>query len=74
MTYPAGEGFMLPMYDRKVCGGLIARGEMTRIGWLRQLLTARQAVFAFDDPWPSIGELVGRVRNKLSRFTGTGGQ
>jgi predicted ATP-grasp superfamily ATP-dependent carboligase len=69
-SYPAGKGFVLPMYDKAVAQELIAAGRMSRWKWLGQVVTAHQAIFAWDDPGPTLGEFAGRIKSKVGRIFG----
>jgi hypothetical protein len=60
-----------PMLDRRAAEDYRAAGELSRLGWLAQLLTVDvNEGFSWRDPMPGLVSLRGRVSRKLAKWMG----
>lgn len=70
MSYKAGQYFVYPSYDEPNCRELHREGKLSLIEWARQWTRAHQAVFALDDPWPSIVGVSLRILREIRQRLG----
>lgn len=64
--YDVGAHCVFPWLDLGTSLRLIRKGELNFFSWLKSWLQARQALFQWRDPLPSIVFLAGQVREKLA--------
>jgi D-aspartate ligase len=65
----SGVHFVFPLYDGMACRVLRSNGELGLPRWWWQWLTAKQAVFAWYDPWPSCRGWIARVNESIIHHT-----
>lgn len=68
MTYQTGASCVFPCLDLSTSLRLFRQGELSFWSWLQSWLRARQALFQWNDPLPSLAFLAGQIREKLTRW------
>lgn len=68
-SYATGVRYCYLTYDTLAYQELKARGELGAAAWVRSWLFGRHAVFAPDDPGPTLHGISERVRGRWRRFT-----
>jgi predicted ATP-grasp superfamily ATP-dependent carboligase len=65
-TYRTGRRCAYPYHDWHAARPS-ERGAIAVLAWAGEMLRARQPVWAWDDPWPAMREILGMVGRRLAR-------
>jgi predicted ATP-grasp superfamily ATP-dependent carboligase len=69
-SYASGVRYCYMTFDKMAYQHLKARGEISRVGWIRSWLFGRHAVFSTSDLGPALQPLRQRVRDRWRLMTG----
>ncbi len=67
-SYRSGRTCVYPYWDFNACRELHRTGQLSLASWAWSWLTARQPIWAWDDPMPYANWLFGKLRSKIKRI------